>query len=389
MNNNQKKLFELLIELKNICNKNKIDMYLDEKLLYCALNGGKIEGDFTEFSVTIKCDDINKLVRCLNKEKDRSVDYLLTNKNFPGFHLRYVNNNTLYFPLLKADQYKNMGFAIDINVLKNTKMKKLDKIMELGLENLNSLSVGGGLKAKFYAIFVFFLCLFGKKRFTKKMFNKVNKVKNSKKYYYKGLLSKVEKYDSKIFNNTKVVTLNGEKFNVPDDASYLSNRTLGMKEKLNVKYQDSHIMDADMPYETFFAECKKRNVKINVVDLSNIIFFVRKARIKFVRRNITRCWNIMFRTQDRFDLLEYYTPLKPEILKLYGEKKYDELKDILSLYIEKLGYYYTKKLGFVFDPVIFNIVIDILIDEGREKYANELIALVPKQHMIPMRVNGE
>ena len=33
MNTNQKKLFELIVELKNICNKNKIDMYLDEKLL--------------------------------------------------------------------------------------------------------------------------------------------------------------------------------------------------------------------------------------------------------------------------------------------------------------------------------------------------------------------
>lgn len=389
MNTNQKKLFELLVELKNICNKNKIDMYLDEKLLYCALNGGEIEGNFTEFSVTIKCNDINKLVKCLNEQKDRSVDYMLTNKNFPGFHLRYVDNNTLYFPLLKYNQYKNMGFAIDINVLKSTKMDKFDKIMELGLENLNSLSVGGGLKAKVYAVLVFFLCLFGKKRLTKKMFNKVNKVKDNKKYYYKGLLSKVEKYDSEIFNKTKVVKLNGEKFDVPDDASYLANRTLGMKEKLEVKYQDSHIIDADMPYEEFFAECKKRNIKVKVVGLSNIIFLVRKARIKFVRRNITRAWHIMFRTKDRFDLLDHYKPLKAEILKLYGEKKYSELKDILSLYMEKLGFYYTKKLGFVFDPVIFDIVIELLIVEGREKYANELIALVPKQHKIPMEVNGD
>lgn len=385
MDKNQSKLFELLLELKQICKKNKIDMYLNEKLLYSALNGGEITGNFTEFSVTIKAKDIKKLVSAVNKIENRSIESLQTNKNFPGFHLRYVDEESLFFPLLKYGQYEKMGFAIDINILSPTKTSKFDNVLELGIENLNSLSVSGGLKAKVYACLVFILCLFGKKRLTKKMFNKVNKSTEGKKYYYKKLLSKVEKYDASIFENLKTVTLNGEKFEVPDSAEYIGNRIAGVdSSKLKVNYATSQILDPNMPYKEYFEACKKRKVKVKVVGLSNMIFLLRKVRYQFARRKINKAWDVMFRSKDRFELYDYYKPLKNDILKLYGEKNYDELRKILEPYLLKVEYWYSKKLGLSFDPVIFDILVELLIMDGREKYAKELINMIPKQHKVPM-----
>ena len=69
---------------------------------------------------------------------------------------------------------------------------------------------------------------------------------------------------------------------------------------------------------------------------------------------------------------------------MYQEKKYEDLEQILDKYLEKLNFYYNKNLGIIFDSVIFDITIDLLIYQGKLNYARKLIDLVPKEHKISL-----
>ena len=132
MNETQEKMYELLKELIKICEKEKIDYSINNKLLFDVINNNEITGTYHDFSIVIKSDDIEKLVSAVKDIKNRSIESLKNNKNFPGLHLRYVAEDTLYFHVNKYKVYKKMGFAIDIHPLrylpKNKKQQKLNEI---------------------------------------------------------------------------------------------------------------------------------------------------------------------------------------------------------------------------------------------------------------------
>ena len=53
MTNEQKVLFDLLLEVKTLCEENDIEMYLTEYLLLDAYRNGEVTGTYHDFSVFI------------------------------------------------------------------------------------------------------------------------------------------------------------------------------------------------------------------------------------------------------------------------------------------------------------------------------------------------
>ena len=91
----QKKLFDLLLEIKEMCEKENIDYYLCEYLLLDALQNQKITGTYHDFSIMIKAEDVKKFIRAVNEKENREIECLTNNPKFPGFYMRYVATDTL------------------------------------------------------------------------------------------------------------------------------------------------------------------------------------------------------------------------------------------------------------------------------------------------------
>ena len=392
MNDVQKKLFELLIEVKEICEKEKIDYYLCEYLLLDALQNEKITGTYHDFSIMMKAEDVKKFTKAVKEKENREIECLANNPKFPGTYMRYVAKDTLYFPIYRYKIYNKSGFSINIKILKNVPKNRIkSKIftaMEAGIE-INNNTIKMTLRRYICLIFVKLLGIFGAKNRAKLIFNCLNsttKKNGRKKYvYYKPTLGKRVKYSRKIFKEKRNIKLNGVDFTIPKSKEFIDINIGDVNKPIRMStFGNTYIIDPTIPYEEFLKECK-------VQKFPNSFYKKRKKlleedlKIKPYKKYVSKCWDLLYRTRDRFELYEKYMPQKDEIIKLYNENNFDELNVILDDYLKALELYYGKGLGIVFDPVIFQITIDLLIKKGKKNSAKNYIKYVPKEHLIPLK----
>lgn len=387
----QEKLFELLLEVKELCEEENIEYYLCEYLLLDALQNKRITGTYHDFSIMIKSCDVKKFIRAVNRKENREMEGLFNNPKFPGTYMRYVASDTLYFPINRYKIYNKIGFGINIKILKNAPKNRIrSKIytaMEAGIEiNNNTIKM---TKRRFVCLlFIKLLGIIGSGNRAKLIFNSLNSTteKNGRrKYmYYKPTLGKRVKYKRKIFKENSSVKLNGVSFNIPKSKGFIDINIGDVNKPIRMStFGSTYIIDKDIPYKKFLEECKKQK-------FSNSFYYKRKKllkkdmEIKPYKKYVSKCWDILYRTRDRFEMYEKYMPQKDNIIKLYNENNFDELKVILDDYLVCLETYYKKGLGIVFDPVIFQITIDLLMKMNKKTAAKNYIKYVPKEYFIPL-----
>lgn len=392
MSDVQKRLFKLLLEVKKICEDNKIDYYLCENLLLDAIQNQEITGTYHDFSIMLKADDVNKFIKACAKNENREVEGLINNKKFPGTYLRYVATDTLYFPIYRYGVYKKSGFAINIKILKNVPKNKIKSkmftVMEAGIEILNN-TIKLTPKRILCLAVVKFMGIMGGKNRAKFIFNSLNSVDSKhgqKKYmYYKPTLGRRVKYNREIFEKNKTIKLNGKKFNIPADERFITINLGNVNKKVPTPtFGNTYIIDENIPYAEFLKECKDRKFSKSFYKKRKRLL-KKDLKVKPYRNYVHKCWDLLYRTRDRFELWEKYMPLKAEIMDLYNRSKYDELENILKDYLVMLDLYASKGLGIVFDPIIFEITMELLINKNQKDLARKYIKYAPKEHLIPLK----
>jgi len=78
-------------------------------------------------------------------------------------------------------------------------------------------------------------------------------------------------------------------------------------------------------------------------------------------------------------------PKKLEIINLYNNNNYEEFQIVLDDYLKLLEQYASKGLGIVFDPIIFEITIELLVKTNKKDIARKYIKYAPKEHLIPLK----
>ena len=73
-------------------------------------------------------------------------------------------------------------------------------------------------------------------------------------------------------------------------------------------------------------------------------------------------------------------------MRLYNEGNFDQLREELSDYLEKLGEFAALDLGLCFDMDIFNAAVGLIRHDGNDEYADTLEQLVPDEHKKPLRI---
>lgn len=390
MTNEQKVLFDLLLEIREICQENDIDMYLTENLLLDAYKNGEITGTYHNFTVCIQNKDVKKFIAAANKKENRFVESLLNNPSFPNAGLKYVKEDSLYYCVDEYKAFRHNGFAINIKILRNrSKNKYIAKVLDMMETGLGPIGNKGALSKKKIIGYVFnipFLIMTPAGR-AKFIFNKVNDIKgkNAKsKYYHTRIYKKKAKFEKTMLAEQKEILLCGETFKIPADEKYLRESVGNINKAVPMPtFGATYIIDKDISYKDFFKECKKQG-------FSNS-FYSKKFRLLIIdgilsvyRKDIRYCWNLLYRTRDRFLMWEKYMPLKEEIVKLYEEENWTELETVLSDYIAMIEIYAKKRMGIAFDPEIFDITVKLLKKTGSDELAHKAKKYMPKQYLIPL-----
>jgi len=388
----QEKLFKLLLEVKEICEHEKIEYYLCEYLLLDALQNKKITGTYHDFSIMIKSEDVKKFVNAVTKKDNREIECLANNPKFPGTYMRYVATDTLYFPIYRYKVYTKSGFAINIKVLKNVPKNKIKSkiftVMEAGIE-INNNTIKMTKRRLVCLTFVKLLGILGSRNRAKFIFNSLNSTtsKNGKKKYkyYKPTLGKRVKYPREIFEKSKNIKLNGINFTIPKDERFIDINIGNVNKPVPMStFGSTYIIDENIPYKDFLRECKNQKFP-NSFYRKRKKLLKKDLKIKPYKKYVHKCWDLLYRTRDRFELYEKYMPKKLEIINLYNNNNYEELQIVLDDYLKLLEQYASKGLGIVFDPIIFEITIELLVKTNKKDIARKYIKYAPKEHLIPLK----
>ena len=112
----QQTILELLKEIDTICRKNKITYFLSPYFTLCAVTGRSFPKNPTSGAIYMKTGDMERFKNVFEEEPElrRALESMDNNKRFPGFHLRYINKDTLFYKLDDYGKYQYPGIAINI-----------------------------------------------------------------------------------------------------------------------------------------------------------------------------------------------------------------------------------------------------------------------------------
>lgn len=398
MNN---KLRNLLIELDEICNNNGIRYFLFEDTLVSALRHKKLPKSNKALTIAIYAKDVEKLVFAVDNNKNRAIESLLSNPEFPGFYLKYIDvNSTLYDVSDKYIKYKYYSIGINICVLYN---------------NVGNKGLIQRVKHRIFGKWA--KVVKRKKRSIKvKLFMTIMSLLNIKKTFQSLLMckhvsnglfvfltdGKCVNLDSSQFGDGKQLIVDNYSFYVPekslDIALKIYDNNLLRKFPQNV-IKKSELVSFSVSGAQFF-ETVNKNVNLKrCAKLYNRFRLWEKIKFKPVWNKRKEFYDYYYLSLDRF---YYYQHLvverKEEILEFYSQKNYEILYGMLRDYIKCLLKYNKREKGLYFDKEIYVIAIktqlnhiriseeiDTIVDEKSRLLINNIF-YVPWQHLQPIEM---
>ncbi len=391
----QKKLFELLTDLDDICKRRHIDYYLCAETAHGAFVKKAFHEDCCEASVAMTPENARKFIAAVKAEKraDRIVDSMYSNKNYPDFTLRFGDPNTLMMRL----PYKAVGpipcIGVTVHMIR-CKPRRLGKLYTLTKyfwkACLTPVSVHSraivrvaaavchGIKTVLGGtnvsrlLFKLWCSLFSANRKAKKI-----SVGDGKFSFSADLLA--EKEDLELEGGTFTT------FGYIDEyfkAAYGS--SFKDKTPKYTKASSSLLASVCVPYGKYLAYAQAQGLDFEKIARNKRKFDAQQKKVSAYNKVIDKYYAIVDRTDKRFAMYEMYMPIKDQLLQLYREERFEELNELLHPYRSALWSCYKKGLGLCFDKEIFELTMDLLRREGSYTYARKLRAKVPEQHWAPM-----
>lgn len=260
--------FALLLELRDICAANKIDMLLSGSLLEAAFSEAEFDPKWDDLEVVLSGKGFRKL-HLICKEAsfeqehpNRKLESLFNNPKFPGFFAKYTATDTTYLHLGRKSGFKYNGISINIIIMTNdlpdtAKGRGANVLRE---HYLNIIDVERGYKTRnikyhfWKAVFTF-----AGNKLQKRLFNGYIKNWTDKKggrFYSpaRGIYRRVWK---NFFKTQVVKELNGEQFCCPK--RYFTRKVSGKMRDFKVLYSES------IPYSDYIGVLAARGLDPNSV----------------------------------------------------------------------------------------------------------------------------
>lgn len=395
----QKKLLELLTDIDEICKSEHIDYFLCDETAHGAVLHHGFHKNCVSASIAMTTDHAFKFAEAVKKQnrEDRIMDSMFSNKDYPDFSLRYGDPNTTMMELPYTEEDKTPCIAVTIHMIrfKPDSMKKYYKYSK-AFWDVSRMKADE--YSKFYKKAAITGCTTAKKIFGEK---------NTGRFLFKSWCSlfkpnkKAKKmaigmgkysYDVSLVKEGKAaVVLEGKEFPVFGQYEDYLNKRYSCENfrEMTPKYQTpsvSLMVSSHIPYLKYMEKAKSKGVDFDAISRNKKICAKLQKSVGEYNKKITKYYAIVDRTEKRFAMYETYMPMKKLLVKLYDEKRYEELNELLKPYRSALWACYKKGLGLCFDREIFEMTMHILSMEGSEEYVKKLRAMVPESHWEPMTV---
>ena len=133
--------FELLKEVRFICEMNEIEYFLGGKILYFAMfPGQEIPEDFQDMEVLMDGKNAKKFIKACEKlPENRILEHPLRNKKFRNLDIYYINKESTCIDFKALDRREFLGISIPIRIIqpiqKGSRLKLTNKIEKLWRTN--------------------------------------------------------------------------------------------------------------------------------------------------------------------------------------------------------------------------------------------------------------
>lgn len=396
----QERLFQLLDEIDEICETKGLSYYLTGQLAVSAYRSKSLESGIRVFEILMPYNDILQLqdVVYSGAVKDREIESVYTNEEYSDFMFRYVDSSTLFLELTHKGSRNCHGLYIRIRPLYTSSNSKLNqkaskyewfwrlyykdypkrcqdtaKRKTTRLKRRIVLSIIENRKNKYRQKMLDY------RRWSQSDFNLESNV-----YYEKLDYSCIFSLPDGILLKKKKYTIENREYYMPEDVETYLGIVAGnsWQEKTfhNMNTSLNTIASVDVPYNEYLKELSKEGVD------SSISVELEKERtckkiLSVYEEKVANAWYIVQRSGARISLAEEYAPLKNDIIRYYQKGDWEQLRNVLTDYDEYVKEFERKKLVLCFDKEIFEIYIDLLRHDGKNKRAEKLIRDVPKQHL--------
>lgn len=383
MTKEQKILLEMTQEIHSICKENNITYFLSNRLALAAFQDGKLdEGYWYTGQVLMTSENLNAFIEAFNNSprKDREIEWMGNNENFPGPFLRYINSETACYTPARLAVESSLGIYITIELIRYAKQKQrpyYDPIENAWRDICYGIKRRDGIKL-FVAktLLRFSRVLIGKKRAAAKLnafFLKACQPSKDKSVTYikNSITEKKEYFDSKIFSDCKEVSLCNQSVNVPVELEkYIKTKYGTPKYKTvgkNIKTPKAFfICDPELSYkEIDFQSYRKTTKKIFAFEQENL------WKMRLDRKKLNECFHLMKRTFDRYYYGKQLLPRKKELQRLLATNDPQLYEDDFWKYRQEFNVFLKKGLNLYIDEDIQALLSQWYTQDGKLKQAKK------------------
>ena len=213
--------FELLKEVKAICEKNEIEYFLGGKILYFSfISEELLPEDFRDMEIMMDGRNAKKFIKACEKlPPNRILEHVLRNNKFRNLDMYYINKDSTCINFKRLDRREFLGISIPIRIIqpirKRNKLKLMNKIEKLWRTNYSYHYVFDHGSEKYEKVYpVFYGVDKGGNRITKLIFQMLlaTSLHGDEKVCRLYTANRRKDYRGTLFAERKEVFISGESF---------------------------------------------------------------------------------------------------------------------------------------------------------------------------------
>lgn len=375
MNSEQERLYELLDDIDSVCKKRGVIYYLiGEELLWGSLNKNnkRFKAD-----ICMTFSAYKKIADDLQNIKNRVIEDIHSNPDMPGAYYRFADTDSLMMELSYHKVIKEFGIAVNIHIirkrcLKSEELEKLELAMDSDIEGVRR-SISPEDKKKL-------LYLKKNKDYADKIEGFLEECSLKEEDFFTESVLKLPSLEAMVFppgfwSGNSYVMIKGRRYlTVCNKENYLDihyehpERVIAHDDS----FMNRVIADTSISYREVYKDLLDElddedfwESRRNLYDE----YFGKYDKLLALRKELDIYMNAI---AERIFLWKRYMPNKQNIVRLFEDRRLDELQLVFTEMEKSIKKYEKYNFLCVFDKEIWDIYTDVLKIEGEKARVEQL-----------------
>lgn len=392
----QSKAVTLLQEISSVCRNKNLPFYLISESSIQGLRSHGFESEKPDIYIAMLYKDMMELTKTLKKENrsNREIETLYSNPKLRSNYVRYIDKESLYFPLKNPLHISKYGVSVSIIPLFSKEVdsnRSLKKFLYLyWSENLGTKwrTKATSIVARSARKICTIICQNANDARRRWLLDKLCEFENKATvndtlYMFTIQGRKKILFPKGLFKDTTTIPFEDVECRFPSDSATFMEKQYGFnweeKRYRAKEVQKFLLIDGELPYQEYFSYLDENGIS---TDMEMELKGEQAATKELKKHNkvIKNAWNAVRRTDARIHLWQQYSSQKDEIIKLYNEGNWDQLSVVLKDFDLENRRQAKNKMSVSFDQQIWDIYLQLLHQRGEDKLANRLDKWLPDEY---------